>query len=95
LGGLALGMLLWFINPSSEACMNHKITLVSADESTNATLPREVMGDLGINDGESLYVVKTDAGVLLTSLDPELQESMEAFELLSEKYSNVLRELAK
>lgn len=90
-----MGMLLWFINPSSEAYMNRKITVIGADESTNATLPRGVMGEMGISDGESLYLVKTDAGVLLTPLDPELQESMEAFELLSEKYSNVLRELAK
>lgn len=75
--------------------MNDKVVISGAGRGQGATLPPEVMEELGLQDGTSLYVVKTDAGVLLTPVDPELAESLEAFEVLNAKYSNVLRELAK
>jgi hypothetical protein len=53
------------------------------------------MEKMGLQEGASLYVVKTDAGVLLTPFDPDLEESLEAFAVLNAKYSNVMRELAK
>lgn len=75
--------------------MNHKVVISGAERGQGATLPPQVMEEMGLREGASLYVVKTDAGVLLTPFDPDLEESLEAFEVLNAKYSNVLRELAK
>lgn len=75
--------------------MNHRVVISGAGRGQSATLPVELLEEMGLQEGTSLYVVKTDAGVLLTPFDPDLAESLEAFEVLNAKYSNVLRELAK
>ncbi|HEX8211900.1 MAG TPA: hypothetical protein VF584_17115 [Longimicrobium sp.] len=75
--------------------MNDKVVISGAGRGQSATLPSELMEKMGLQEGASLYVVKTDAGVLLTPFDPDLEESLEAFEVLNAKYSNVMRELAK
>ncbi len=75
--------------------MTHKVVVSGAAPERSALLPRNVMEEVGLQEGASLYVVKTDAGVLLTPFDPDLEESLVAFEVLNAKYSNVLRELAK
>ena len=75
--------------------MRRKITVSGTREDARATLPREVMRHLNISDGDTLYAVETEMGVLLTQLDPELQETPDAFELLNAKYSNTFRALAK
>ena len=75
--------------------MTRKITVSSTGEGTRAALPPEVMRHLNITEGDTLYAVETEVGVLLTPLDPELQETLDAFEILNAKYSNTFRALAK
>ncbi len=74
--------------------MTNAVT-VNGGEGTSAILPADVLEEMGIEDGTRLYVVRTEAGLLLTQMDPELRESLEAFEVISARYANVLRELAK
>lgn len=75
--------------------MTCRVPVTRTAAGLSITLPPEIVDSMGLKDGDSLYVVETDAGVLLTPLDPELQESLAAFEALNARYSRVLRELAE
>lgn len=62
--------------------------------SIGATLPREMVDRLHIEEGDELTVVETSRGLLLTPYDPEFEEEMDAYERGARKYRDALRELA-
>ena len=72
--------------------MTYQATLNRTADGWSMILPPEIVENLGLKEGDSLYVAEMDAGVLLTLLDPEFLEAMERG---TAKYANVLRELAK
>jgi len=44
---------------------------------------------------DELFVVEREDGLLLTPYDPKFEKVMEAYDVISRKYRNTLRELAK
>ncbi|MDZ7779794.1 MAG: AbrB/MazE/SpoVT family DNA-binding domain-containing protein [Gemmatimonadota bacterium] len=75
--------------------MQRKVTLRKMGGSVGATLPKDIAESLHVQEGDELFVIETDQGVLLTPYDPEFQEAMAAYERTANKYRNALRELAK
>jgi antitoxin MazE len=75
--------------------MQRKVTLRKMGGSVGATLPKDIAERLHVKEGDELYVVETEEGVLLTPYDPEFQRAMAAYERTASKYRNALRELAK
>lgn len=64
--------------------------------SLGAILPAELLIELKVKEGDSLYVVKDPAGgVRLTAYDPKLAAAMDAGDSLMRRYRNAMRELAK
>jgi putative addiction module antidote len=59
------------------------------------TLPRQVLDDLGVTEGDLLYPVRTPNGIELTRFDPEFAEIMEDAEDYMRRHRNAMRELAK
>ena len=59
------------------------------------TLPRQVLDDLGVTEGDLLYPVRTPNGVELTRFDPEFAKIMEDAEDYMRRHRNAMRELAK
>ena len=66
------------------------------------SLSQDVLDVLGVKAGTVLHAVSTPAGLLLKTADAsndaaeaDFAEAMEAFERISERYKNTLRELAK
>ena len=59
------------------------------------TLPRQVLDDLGVTEGDLLYPVRTPNGIELTRFDPEFAEIMEDAEDYMRRRRNAMRELAK
>lgn len=59
------------------------------------TFPKEVMERLNMKEGDELFVVEREDGLLLTPYDPKFEKVMEAYDVISRKYRNTLRELAK
>ena len=59
------------------------------------TLPRQVLDDLGVTEGDLLYPVRTPNGVELTRFDPEFAKIMEDAEDYLRRHRNAMRELAK
>ncbi len=63
--------------------------------SIGATLPREMVERLHIQEGDELVVVETPDGLLISPYDPTFDEAMAAYERGAKKYRNALRKLAE
>ena len=63
--------------------------------SYGVTLPRQVLDDLGVTEGDLLYPVRTPNGVELTRFDPEFADVMADAEDYMRRHRNAMRELAK
>ena len=74
--------------------MTHQITLRKIGGSVGATLPKDVVEDLHVEAGDTLTVVRTDRGILLTPYDPVFEQGMRAYAVVNAQYRNALRELA-
>ncbi len=63
--------------------------------SLGASIPKEILSQLNVSEGDSLYVTRTPNGIELTPYDPEFQQAMEASRKITSRYRNALKELAK
>lgn len=74
--------------------MRKRVTARKMGGSIGATLPREMVDRLHIEEGDELTVIETERGLLITPYDPDFDEAMEAYARGARKYRNALRELA-
>lgn len=74
--------------------MTLRITLRKIGGSVGATFPKDLTDSLHVRAGDTLNVVRTDRGVLLTPYDPVFEQGMRAYEEVNKQYRNALRELA-
>ncbi|WP_319419992.1 AbrB/MazE/SpoVT family DNA-binding domain-containing protein [Pleurocapsa sp. FMAR1] len=72
-----------------------KLNIRRIGNSLGASIPKELLDQLNVTEGDCLYVTKTPEGVLITPYDPEFAEVMEAAKGISNRYRNALKELAK
>lgn len=70
-----------------------KVTTVG--NSTGMVLPKEALARLKVEKGDTLYLVETQDGYVLTPYDPEFTEQVKAAEEGMQRYRNALRELAR
>jgi putative addiction module antidote len=75
--------------------MNKPLKLIPIGNSTGAVFPKELLQELGVRQGDTLYPVRTPNGVELRRADPEFIEEMELAREIMRKDSAILRELAK
>lgn len=75
--------------------MVKQITLRRSGGSISATLPKDMVDRLRVEAGDTVFVVETADGLLLTPFDPAFEQGMRAYERGARKYRNALRELAK
>lgn len=75
--------------------MEKKALIRRMGGSLGLTLPKEMTDDLHLRDGDEVHLVRTEQGLLLTSFDPDFDETMQAFDVIRRKYRNAFRELAK
>ncbi len=59
------------------------------------TLPRQVLDDLGVAEGDELYAVRTPNGIELTRFDPEFDQAVEAGKDFMRRYPNLMNKLAE
>ncbi|SON57217.1 putative addiction module antidote [Hartmannibacter diazotrophicus] len=73
-----------------------KLELKKIGNSTGVILPKELLVELGLEQGDTVFVSKTpDGGVRLSPADPTFDKAMEIARKAMKTYSNTLRELAK
>jgi putative addiction module antidote len=62
--------------------------------SLGTTFPKEILQQLNVEEGDTVYVTQMPDGIKLTAYDPNFAKAMEAYRKVSRKYKNALRELA-
>ena len=70
-----------------------KITQIGS--SVGIVLPKEILAELNVQKGDSLHLVKSSEGILLTPYDQEFATQMEAARHVMRKHRDVLRRLAE
>ena len=71
------------------------LKLTQIGNSVGVILPKELLAQLGLQKGDTLYAVETPDGLRLTASDPEFEAQMEVARKLMKRWRPVLRELAK
>lgn len=73
--------------------MELKVTKIG--NSLGVVLPKELITQLKLERGDTVWATETNSGFRITPYDPEFGEQMDAARKLMKKRRNVLRELAK
>ncbi len=63
--------------------------------SLGVTLPKRLLDDLGVGEGDALYSVRTPNGVELTPYDPDFAQALEASRDFMRRYPNAMKRLAE
>lgn len=71
-----------------------KIRKVSKS-SLGLTLPKDLVAELGLEEGDDLYVIRTTDGMELTRLDPDFADALEISRKAIRKYPNAMKKLAE
>jgi putative addiction module antidote len=75
--------------------MNKPLKLIPIGNSTGVILPKDLLRDLGVAQGDALFPVRTPNGIELRRSDPEFIEEMQLAREIMRKDRAILRELAK
>ena len=72
-----------------------KIKLIKIGTSTGAIFPKEMLAQLKIHQGDTLFTVETPDGILLTPYDPDVEKQLEAGREFMREYRDTFRALAQ
>ncbi len=72
-----------------------KVKVTAVGNSMGILLPREALGKLNAERGDTLYLLEGSNGYTLTSYDPEFEEQLMVARGVMKRYKNALKELAK
>ena len=75
--------------------MIKEVRLRQVGHSVGVTLPKDTAERLHVGVGDTMFLIETEAGVLLTPYDPDFDQAMRAYKRGAKKYRNALRELSK
>jgi putative addiction module antidote len=71
------------------------LKLTQIGNSVGVILPKEVLVQLKLEKGDSVFLTETPDGYVVTPHDPSFEVQMRAAEKVMKKRRNALRELAK
>jgi putative addiction module antidote len=73
-----------------------KVEIKKIGNSTGLILPKELLNELSVKQGQSLYVTSLPGGgIRLTPYDPDFEEAMEIVDGIIDEYRDTLKALAK
>ena len=72
-----------------------KLKVRKVGTSAGVLLPKEALKHLGVEEGDTLFLVESASGYEVTSYDPEFERQLEIARTGMDSYKNTLRELAK
>jgi putative addiction module antidote len=73
----------------------HTLKLTQIGNSIGVILPREVLGRLKLEKGESVFLMETPDGYAITPYDPALDEQIQAGREFMREYRDTFHQLAK
>ena len=71
------------------------IKVIQIGTSTGAIFPKEMLAQLKVQKGDTLFTVETPDGILLTPYDPAVEKQLEAGREFMREYRDTFRALAK
>ncbi|MEY3338332.1 MAG: hypothetical protein RL245_1324 [Pseudomonadota bacterium] len=71
------------------------LKLTAVGTSTGLVIPKEMLTRMRVQRGDSLHVVETPDGYLLTPFDPAIEAQLEAGREFMKKYRDTFKVLAK
>jgi putative addiction module antidote len=71
------------------------LKIISVGDSLGINLPPEVLQSLKVAEGDTVFLIESPEGFLLTARDPEFVEEMVLARKFMRKRRNLLSELAK
>ena len=74
---------------------NRTVKLTKVGTSTGIVIQREMLERLRVQKGDTLFVVETPDGLLLTPYDPEIDEQLQLGREFMSEYRDTFRALAK
>lgn len=72
-----------------------KTAIRKVGNSLGITLPKAIIEQYHLSEGDELHLLATEEGIILTPFDPRFAEWAEAYERTNRKFRNALRQLAK
>jgi len=72
-----------------------KVKVTPVGNSMGILLPKEALGRLKAERGDTLYLIEGPDGYTLTPYQQDFEEQMAAASSLMKRYKNTLRQLAK
>ena len=71
------------------------IKMIRIGTSTGAIFPKEMLAQLKVHQGDTLFIVETPDGILLTPYDPDVEKQLEAGREFMREYRDTFRALAQ
>ncbi len=75
--------------------MSKPLKIRKIGTSLGIVLPKDLLTELGVGEGDTLYPVRTPDGVSLSPYDPEFAEILDDNRDYMRRHRNAMRELAK
>lgn len=63
--------------------------------SLGITLPKTIVDNYHLSEGDELHLIETDEGVVLTPFNPKFAAWAKVYERTNKRYRNTLKALAK
>jgi putative addiction module antidote len=73
----------------------YELTITKVGNSNGVVLPKGMMEEMRVFQGEKLYATPTPEGMKLSKFNPEFAKKMAVMESVLHDYSETLRELSK
>lgn len=72
-----------------------KASVRRVGNSLGITIPKSILDNYNLEEGDQLFLVETQDGMMVTPYDPKFSGWVKAYESTNKRYRNTLRELAK
>ncbi|HEY1720104.1 MAG TPA: AbrB/MazE/SpoVT family DNA-binding domain-containing protein [Magnetospirillaceae bacterium] len=73
----------------------HALKITKIGNSSGVVLPKDVLSDLNLEQGDQIFIVKSEDGYKIVPYDPDFEEQLAAAVEGERVYRNALRQLAK
>jgi len=73
----------------------HKTSVRRVGNSLGITLPKTIVDNFHLSEGDELHIVETGEGLILTPFNPKFTEWEKAYERTNRKFRDTLKALAK
>ncbi len=75
--------------------MTKDTTIRAIGNSAGTTIPKPMLERYHLGEGDTIHLVETDEGILITPFDPDFNQAMEIYAEGARNFRNAMRALAK